>query len=314
MGLTRAQLNDILKANATASVDQVKGAQARRQESSENELNRVLTEEQGQAQRDAALANLIKGREMDEAAKNEMLTRQIDEAERMRGVYGSDVPVNVEGVSIGTRDPLAGLKALVTKRELSTPKLTPAQETSEKESGKKLSAYQVSGGSAAMQKNIDNQKTVLKELKTGKRDWYDRKVGGTLSAVPLVGSSLMSLLAPTEKARMDAAQGAALGNIKATDSNPTQVLIDQTLSRAYDPRAGDSQNITRLETDSAAAQAIKGQMEEAANNLASTGYAMPGLAGQAPAQPPAYPRAKPDFSGMSTEQMRQMLKQLREGQ
>lgn len=287
MGLTRKELRPMYQAWANNSVNAYEKAKGRQQDTEENRLTR-----------DAALAQLIKGKEMDHDSKDTMLTRQIGEVERMRGVHGPDVPVNVEGVSIGSQESL--LSKLIKQRDLNKPQLTPAQESSEKESGKKLSAWEVSGGSPAMEKNLGNQEKVLGDLKNGKRDWYDKNVGGTLQALPLVGNSLMSIFAPTEKARMDQAQGGAVHNIKAVDSAPTQVLIDQTMTRAYDPRATNEQNAERVGTDLHTGKSTKAQMEQASDNLARTGYVMPGLAGQ---RAPAPQRQAPTTPKTGLEQL-----------
>ena len=95
MGLFQRQLDEAFKQGGSAT-DAYEGAKKRQQ----------VTQE-GQAERDARLAQLIKGNELQDASKNAMLTRQITEAERMRNQYGKDVPVNIEGVSIGSAgDPL----------------------------------------------------------------------------------------------------------------------------------------------------------------------------------------------------------------
>lgn len=271
--LTQKSLDDAF-ARGGSSTDAYESVKKRQQTTQEN-----------QAERDAQIARLIKGDEL----KQQGMARQISEAERLRGQYGPEANVNVEGVSIGGVDPL---NALLKRRELSQPKLTPGQETSEKEGGKKISAYSLAGGSPAMQKTLSAQEEVLKELRSGKRDMYDRMVGGALSKFP----AMQRILAPTEKARKDKIQAAAIQNIRATDSNPAQVLIDQTLSRAYDENATDEQNIERIMADYATAKATQEDMERATGNLQRTGYIMPGLAGN-PAGSPGGPPAPQQQSG-----------------
>lgn len=223
---------------------------------------------QAQKERDAKLAQLIKGKELD--LSNHKESTEFDSGVKQRerdyalgqiiGARGKLPPgsnVRFGDVGIDTKAPTnIGMQ------------MTPAQRTAEGEGGKSVQTYAVSGGAPAMQKNIDAQKTVLDELKGGKRDTYDRVAGKVLSWSP----TLMKGLAPAEKARMDRVQNAALANIRATDSNPTQVLIDQTLSRAYDPAASDELNIERITADYETALAKKQQLDNAKANYDRTGY------------------------------------------
>lgn len=220
------------------------------------------------ADADARLAQLIKGQELE----REAVAQDMEYAQQMRDKYGPEADVSVGKARIGGFDPLM---RFLRQQQINKPQLTPGQETAEKEGAKKVAAYDVAGGSSAMDKHIKAQEEVLKEIQGGKRDFYDKAAGKVLGGFPRA----MAVFAPTEKARMDKIQAAAIQNIRATDPQPAQVLIDQTLSRAYDPRLSDEENIAKIQADYEAAKNTKAQMEQAAKNLQETGYVLPGLSG-----------------------------------
>lgn len=231
-----------------------------------------------QKQIDSLLGQWLSGAQKAQEQSQDVASRQTEAgldlgaAQDLRDKYGPEATVAVGKAHIGGVDPLTKLLNL---QKLHTPQLTPAQETSEREAGKKLSAYEVAGGSPAMQKHMSNQKQTMDELKGGQRDWYDRAVGKVFGGVP----GLLGVFGPSEKARMDRVQAAAIQNIRATDPNPAQILIDQTLSRAYDPRLSDEENIAKIQADYNTSRATQAQMERASDNLQRSGYAMPGIAG-----------------------------------
>lgn len=262
MGLTQKQLDGLLPI-------WMKGAQ----ENQEGSVSRAVDSSQKRAAQDAALSQLIKGKEMDDAAKNAMLTRQLSEAERLRGQYGPEASVNVEGVSIGARDPLM---SLLRKRELNKPQLTPAQEVAEKTAAKKVADWDAAGGKTTAQQQLDSVRSVKNELRGGKRDFYDRTVGGLTSSMP----SVMGIVAPSEKGRRDRAYSAAATRLKQLgDPNPTETRIRETMGQIYDPSSDDATNETRLAEFERQIEETNREMTRSAANLQRTGYIMPGLAG-----------------------------------
>lgn len=163
--------------------------------------------------------------------------------------------------------------------------LTPAQEQAEKDAGKQITAYSVAGGKPALDKNLTAMEEVKKELAAGKRDNWDRFVGGAASSLPLIGGpTLMGFLAPTEKARRDKVRQAANSAAKATDPNPTEKQIEQIMGQVYDPSAD---NTTLEQKVGSFAQETRGKaadIERALGNYNRTGYATMGGAG-GPSQP-----------------------------
>lgn len=247
----------------------------------ENAVKRRQDAEQAQAQRDAALSQLIKGHELADASKNAMYDKQLEVAKDLRSQYGQEANIDAGEVKIGGVDPL---NALLKRRELSQPKLTPAQTASETAAGKKIADYETAGGRATSAKNIEQVGSVENDLKTGKRDLYDRKVGGLLNSFP----SLMGAFAPAEKARRDKAYNAAMMLARQSDPNPTENQIRNIMGQIYDPSSDDATNLERIQRFQQQQRGVDADMAQSAANLRSTGYAMPGLSksSPAPAQPP----------------------------
>lgn len=242
------------------------------------------------ANNDDALRNLLQGKQADRetvagnAAAAEAWAKKHNLKDGTYSIHPSE-----SGYAIDPRAPMAPGAML-----------TPAQHSAEGESGKTIQNYAVSGGSAQMDKNQNALSEVETDLsgpidpKTGlrtgkgKRDTYDRVAGKLLGWAP----SLLGVVAPTEKGRMDKAQSTAVANIKATDSNPTQALIDQTMSRAYDPRADDAQNADRIRAIAQEAETKRRQIEAAKANYDRTGYATigaPAVSRQGPTKNPTKP-------------------------
>lgn len=162
--------------------------------------------------------------------------------------------------------------------------LTPGARAAEEAGAKKLADYEVGGGRATAAKNIEQVGTVEDDLKNGKRDSYDRKVGGFLNnAIP----SLMGTFAPAEKARRDKAYNAAVNLAKQSDPNPTETQIKNIMGQIYDPSSDDSSNLERIQRFQQQQRGVDADMSRASENLRTTGYVMPGLSGndRAPPQP-----------------------------
>lgn len=240
-----------------------------------------------QKARDDGIANLIKGKQFDEGVDERKYARHLSTAEQLRAKHGVDTAIDAGDISIGAKDVYG---ALLKQKTLAKPELTPAETEAEKDAGKAIQTYAVSGGSAGMDKNQEALTEVEKDL-VSKRDMYDRGVGKALGWSP----KMLGIFGPSEKARMDKAQAGAVGNIKATDSNPTQVLIDQTMSRVYDPAASNEQNAERIRAEKRLADSKRAQIEAARSNYDATGYATVG--GSAPSTAPRGDKLKSFLQG-----------------
>lgn len=239
---------------------------------------------------DAALKQLITGKQMDDVAKNAMYEKQLGTAQDLRAKYGSEANIDAGEVKIGGIDPLTHL---LKARELQKPSLTPAQTASETASGKKLADYEAGGGRATSAKNIEQVQSVQDDLTPDakgntKRDWYDRKVGGLLNGI---SPTLMGSFAPAEKARRDKAYNAAMMLARQSDPNPTENQIRNIMGQIYDPSSDDATNLERVKRFQQQQRGVDADMSRAASNLQSTGYVMPGLSGNTPA--PSQPRVQP---------------------
>lgn len=229
---------------------------------------------QKQKDRDNELAKLIKGAGLkqegiktNQAAADEQTRRQ----GLKPGTYSSHV--SDDGYSFDPRDPKPPGYML-----------TPGARAAEEAGAKKLADYEVGGGRATAAKNIEQVGTVEDDLKNGKRDAYDRKVGGFLNNT---FPSLMGSFAPAEKARRDKAYNAAVNLAKQSDPNPTETQIKNIMGQIYDPSSDDSSNLERIQRFQQQQRGVDADMSRASENLRTTGYVMPGLSGndRAPPQP-----------------------------
>lgn len=252
MGLRQSQLNDILKANATASNDAWAGAEKRKQDSAMQK-----------AQQDAALSQLIKGKELDAQAKNDMLTRQLGEARSMRGEFGPEASINVEGVSIGARDPL---QTLLRKKELSKPSLTPGQEAADKTFGKEYSDFVAGGGVETANKNLRGLQDVQAKLKNAPEPNLLQRAAGYLP------DSFRAAITPEAKAREDEVKSAIQNTLRQTlGAQFTEKEGTAILNRAYDPRLTNAENLRRVQREAAALKAQLEQKMRSAQQFENTG-------------------------------------------
>lgn len=202
----------------------------------------------------SSLEQLIKGKEMDAQAKNDMLTRQLGEAERLHGRYGPETAINVEGVSVGAKDPNAWLKALLGKKELGKPSLTPGQEAADKAFGKEYSDFIAGGGSEAAQKNLRGMEDVQAKLKSAKEPNLIERAAGYLP------DSFRAAITPEAKAREDEVKGAIQNTLRQTlGSQFTEKEGTAILNRAYDPRLSNAENLKRVQKE---AEALKGALQQ----------------------------------------------------
>jgi hypothetical protein len=260
MGLFQRQLDKAFEQGGSAT-DAYENAKKRRQ-----------TTEEGQASRDAALSQLITGHQLADEAKNSMYDKQLQTAKDLRSQYGSEANIDAGDVRIGGIDPLTHL---LKARELQKPQLTPGQTEAERTAAKKLADYEAAGGRSSAEQNLKQIGEVKSDLTAGKRDTWDRKVGGALSSFP----SLMGAFAPSEKTRRDKVRATALMMAKQSDPNPTEKQINEIMGQLYDPSSDDRSNLSRLDDYENKARAQNAQMQQSAANLSKTGYSMPGIAG-----------------------------------
>jgi hypothetical protein len=289
MALFQRQLDEAFKQGGSAT-DAYEGAKKRQQ----------VTQE-GQAERDARLAQLIKGQELKDASENAMYDKQLATAQDLRSKYGQEANIDAGQVRIGGVDPLMHL---LRARELSQPKLTPGQISAEQTAAKKLADYEAAGGRSTAEQNIKQIGEVASDLKKGKRDWWDRKVGGLTSGFP----SIMGTVASSEKARRDKVRSTAIMMAKQSDPNPTQKQIDDIMGQIYDPSSSDADNLARLKDYQTKIQNQNAQMQQAAGNLSRTGYSMPGIGGN-----PVPGQGGGQFDHMSDAELMQAIQKLQSG-
>lgn len=231
-----------------------------------------------------ALAQLILGGHqkkqqagLEAQLKDEQINRNLATAQGLAAKMGVKpgkyaITANENGLNVNPEapDPL---------RNLLMP-LTPAQESAEKAVGKQIADFDSAGGRPAMEKNLQALQDVNNDLTQGKRDGYDRIVGGALSGFP----TLMGLLAPSEKARRDRARSTANNAARQSDPNPTQQQIETIMGQIYDPSSTNEENQARIQRFQTEQQQKARQMEQASQNYKRTGYATIGNASHAPAQ------------------------------
>lgn len=218
---------------------------------------------------DAKLAALIKGSQLKDDSFNMERDRNLADATGLRTLLGKDANVAAGDVRFDPR----------MRDTVNAPiRLTPGQVASETVGAKKIADYDAAGGRAGAEQNIKQTGEVLSDLQNGKRDWWDRKVGGFLSGSP----AFMGTFASAEKARRDKVRSTAIMMAKQSDPNPTQKQIDDIMGQIYDPSSSDEDNTARLLDYQNRIRNVNDQMEQSSRNLRTTGYVMPGLAGNPP--------------------------------
>lgn len=265
-----------LRASDEAAQAAIDGVRRQREQGAQ----RVHETNTQRAQQDAALRQLIRGKELDLSNDQAKAASDMANAEALRAKYGNSVAVHAGSASLGDTDPLA---RLLKRRELEKPQLTPAQVEAEKVTGKKVGDWEAAGGRPTAEQNVKQIGEVRKDLADGKRDTWDRVVGGATSGFP----SLMGMVAGKEKARRDKVRNTAVMLARQSDPNPTQKQIEDIMGQIYDPSSSDMDNDQRLADYERKIQSTSRDMDQAATNLRTTGYTMPGLSGAAPAMSPS---------------------------
>lgn len=254
--------------------------QQKMQQEAENQKAMSVLQNQQELERQQALLSQ-KG-----AQEEAQRQRDIENMQSLRSLIGKDSKINVGHVTVDPRD-VGALMAL-----------TPAQESAEKEAGKKIADY-MGGGKQAGESNVGQIAGVQKDIQSGGRGMWDRTVGGALENHP----TLMSFLAPQEKARRDAVQNAMLSMLHdAGIPRPTQWDIQRVFGQVYDPAAPDETNLARLQNAVGKIKAHNDAMEKQAQQYNQTGYATVGAKNAQSAAP----------SGNNSDLMQQINQRLQE--
>jgi hypothetical protein len=281
-GLNSGQLNDILKANATASTDQITAAQKRAQD---DKLLKTKGEQdlaQGLQSGDLALRNLLQGKTADQTIQQAKYAKELETAQALRGQYGSDVNVDAGDVKIGARDPL---RDLLKKRELSQPLLTKGQEAADTAFGKEYADFNAGGGSESAKKSIGLLESAQNQLKARGNEapnFFER-------AVQYGPDSVRAALTPDIKAQEDQVRTAIQSSLRQTlGAQFTEKEGEQLMRRAYDPRLSAQQNLAKLAPEIDALKAQIARKMQSAQQFERTGSLVGlGAAGAQPSSPQA---------------------------
>lgn len=255
---------------------------------------------------DAALAQLIKGKEMDAQAKNDMYSRQLETAEGLRGKYGSDVNIDAGDIKIGGRDPL---QALLRKKTLEEG--TPGQKAADVAFGKEYSDFVAGGGSEGAKKNINALDTVAAQLKARGGE----KPNLIQRGIQFLPDAARAALTPEIKAQEDMVRGAIQGSLRQTlGAQFTEKEGEQLMRRSYDPRLSAEQNLAKIKPE---LEALKAQLQRkmgSAQQFERTG-SIRGInaAGGAPAPAPQQAPTAGGVSSMSDEELTALYNQLKGG-
>jgi hypothetical protein len=103
--------------------------------------------------------------------------------------------------------------------------------------------YNTQGGAAGVAKNVAKMRGVIDKLKSGEIEL------GTLAKNLPFGSTeeALSRIDPKAKAAMDDVRGAINLRASLADPNPTAMQVNSIMSRAFDPRLSNKENIKKLE-------------------------------------------------------------------
>lgn len=236
--------------------------------------------QQGMRQKADALQQAAKMKQDMESAEKEDALRRFLSGSQDEAAMKRQMAEQAFKASEAAKDRALKERELSLSNLIKGPTLTPAQEAAEKDVGKQIAAFEAGGGKAAFEKNIGALEDVKSQLESGKRDWYDRLVGGaTAFAGPIMG-----LLAPAEKARRDQARNTAITLAKQTDPNPTEKQIETIMGQIYDPASPDEANKERIDRYLNELRAKQGAISKAAGQYQQTGY---GTMGAAPSATPA---------------------------
>jgi hypothetical protein len=103
--------------------------------------------------------------------------------------------------------------------------------------------YNTGGGAAGIEKNVAKMRGVIEKLRNN-----EIKLGTLAKNLPYGSTEeALSRLDPKAKAAMDDVRGAINMRAALADPNPTAMQVNAIMSRAFDPRLSNEQNIKKLE-------------------------------------------------------------------
>ncbi len=220
---------------------------------------------QGQKNRDAELAKLLKGKEVDNANQNAMYDKQLQTAKDLRERYGKETNVDAGDIKLGGVDPLS---SLLKARELSQPKLTPGQEAADKAFGKEYSDYTAGGGSKTAEKNLGLLQGVEKQLD----DPGAKSPGIFERGVQYLPDSFRAALTPKIKAQEDSVRTAVQATLRQTlGAQFTEKEGEGLMRRSYDARLSPQANLAKMRPEIEALRAQLEQKQRSAQQFENTG-------------------------------------------
>ena len=159
-------------------------------------------------------------------------------------------------------------------------------------------AYNTQGGRAGVEKNVAKIRGVIEQLKNN-----EIKLGTFGKNLPY-GShpDILARLDKKAKAAMDDVMGAVNLRAALADPNPTEKQINQIMSRAWDARLGNEDNIKKLE-------AMITELETAANDREAEFKKIGVVNGSSVNNSSISPAVMNAFNGMSEEKKQKFIEQ-----
>jgi hypothetical protein len=224
--------------------------------------NRAQESKESALERDAKLAQLIRGKELE--AQNEKAQYDAEKSDfEAQSAANPNVQVRVGRFSRDARDRLADL---IKGRELAKPTLTPGQEAADKDFGKEYSDFVAGGGNEAAKKNLQGLQTVQEKLKTAPEPGLIGRAAGYLP------DSFRAAITPEAKAREDEVKSAIQNTLRQTlGPQFTEKEGTAILNRAYDPRLSNAENLKRVQKEAESLKHMLEQKMRSAQQFENTG-------------------------------------------
>lgn len=229
--------------------------------------NRAQESKESALQRDAALRNLITGKEMDETGRVAGDARQAQMRQEAidANVGRANAQATASGMKPGKYSINAGEGSFSVNPESSFPGigtllgLTPGQEATDKDFGKDYSEYHAQGGNAGMKKNLQTVEEAVKDIEN--QDIWDQATGH-------LPDWARGVVGPTGLAREQNLKGAVQGTMKQTlGAQFTEKEGKRVEDRAYDPRLSKEENIRRASKIANELRAQAAQKDAAAKHF-----------------------------------------------
>lgn len=255
MGLSQDQLNAALARGQSAT------------DAYENAKKRQLTESEGAAGRDAALAQLIKGKELNQQAVAENFEAS-QQAARDAGLDPRQTAISASVGGRGYNPEVDPIKLLLAKSSLEKPKQTVGQESADRTYGKEYADFIANGGSKVAEKNLGLLEGVQKELKAK----GNRRPGLLARAVQYLPEGARTALTPDVKAQEDKVRTAVQGTLKQVlGAQFTAAEGEGIMKRSYDPRLSAKQNLEKMKPEIDALKAKLDAQMKSARRFEETG-------------------------------------------